>query len=110
MKKVIKVWFLTALCLVWGVCLLVACTNNQESVDTSAHTVAESLADTEASTQVQEVTNLTETLAEAQTDAETQEQTDTEASTAKAWEQDTGKFNDGIVDYQKEVVTEIIEI
>ena len=34
----------------------------------------------------------------------------TEASTGEltGWEQDTGKFNDGIVDYEKEEVTEVI--
>lgn len=86
-------------------CVFVGCQVGEEPVETqpngetSAMTEAITEAITEASneTSAQETTQFTETQPEEET-----------TTPPTPWEQDTGIFNAGVVEYQKEVVTEVI--
>ncbi len=100
MKSNRKLCILAVLCLILGVCLLVACNTSDspsETTDTESDVTAEV-------TQPSETPS--ETTTDPSTEAPTEEGTDgaTEAPTEEltGWEQDTGKFNDGIVDYTKQ--------
>lgn len=102
MKKRFYSWLLIMLCLVLSLCLFVGCNPDTGDTETEPDTSAVSDVPTEEPTQedTEPVETPTEEITTPVTEAPTEELT--------GWEQDTGKFNDGIVDYEKEEVTEII--
>ena len=117
--KRLLLWMALALCLTLSICLLAGCVSSDPSTDTEASTVNETEAPTpEPSVDVTEepTAEPTDTPTEEPTseeptaevtDTPTAEVTDTPTEELKGWEQDTGKFNDGIVDYVKLEETEV---
>ncbi len=107
MKKLILkrlgLWLTVALCLALGLCLFVGCNPDTGDTETNPDTTATGDTPTEEPTEEPTADATEEPTAEA-----TEPGTD-EAPTEelKGWEQDTGKFNDGIVDYEMLVETEI---
>ena len=95
-------WLVAALCLALSMGLLVGCVVNPDGTD--PHTTAGD-APTDAPVDVTDVP--TEEPTAEPTEEPTEEITEAPTEELKGWEQDTGKFNDGKVDYVKEVETEI---
>ena len=84
------------------VTLLFACDGGKTPDETIPETVAPTAAPTEEPTEPP-----TEVPTEAPTEEPTEEVTTEPETELKGWEQDTGKFNDGIVVYDKLVETEV---
>ena len=84
------------------VTLLFACDGGKTPDETIPETVAPTAAPTEEPTEPP-----TEVPTEAPTEEPTEEPTEAPTEELKGWEQDTGKFNDGIVVYDKLVETEV---
>ena len=100
--KRLALWLVAALCLALSMGLLVGCVVNPDGTD--PHTTAGD-APTDAPVDVTDVP--TEEPTAEPTEEPTEEITEAPTEELKGWEQDTGKFNDGKVDYVKEVETEI---
>ena len=125
--KRLLLWMALALCLTLSICLLAGCVSSDPSTDTEASTVNETEAPTpepsvdvteeptaeptdtptEEPTSEEPTAEVTDTPTAEVTDTPTAEVTDTPTEELKGWEQDTGKFNDGIVDYVKLEETEV---
>ena len=95
-------WLVAALCLALSMGLLVGCVVNPDGTD--PHTTA---GDTPTDAPVDVTDVPTEEPTAEPTEEPTEEITEAPTEELKGWEQDTGKFNDGKVDYVKEVETEI---
>ena len=95
-------WLVAALCLALSMGLLVGCVVHPDGTD--PHTTVGD-APTDAPVDVTDVP--TEEPTAEPTEEPTEEITEAPTEELKGWEQDTGKFNDGKVDYVKEVETEI---
>ena len=108
--KRLGLWLTVALCLALGLCLFVGCTPDGGDTETDPDTTVAGDAPTEEPTAAptEEPTEDPSTN-EPTTNEPTTDEPTTEAPTEelKGWEQDTGKFNDGIVDY---VVVENTEV
>lgn len=99
------VWLTLVLCLALSLCLLVGCTLGESGAETNAETGADTAAPTEEPTK-KPTEELTESPAESG-DSTTEETSEALTEELKGWEPDTGKFNDGVVDYEKQVHTEV---
>ena len=108
--KRLGLWLTVALCLALGLCLFVGCTPDSGDTETDPDTSVAGDTPTEEPTAAptEEPTEDPSTDGPATDEPATDEPT-TEAPTEelKGWEQDTGKFNDGVVVYDKLVETEI---
>ena len=106
--KRLGLWLTVALCLTLGLCLLVGCYNGPTP---PAEDTLPTLPETDQPTEEPTVSDTApdEPPTSEDTQGESTDEPATEAPTEelKGWEQDTGKFNDGIVDY---VVVENTEI
>ena len=100
--KRLALWLVAALCLALSMGLLVGCVVNPDGTD--PHTTA---GDTPTDAPVDVTDVPTEEPTAEPTEEPTEEITEAPTEELKGWEQDTGKFNDGKVDYVKEVETEI---
>ena len=100
--KRLTLWLVAALCLALSMGLLVGCVVNPDGTD--PHTTA---GDTPTDAPVDVTDVPTEEPTAEPTEEPTEEITEAPTEELKGWEQDTGKFNDGKVDYVKEVETEI---
>ena len=97
-----SLWLVISVCLITSICLLTGCTLPSDEPATEHSTVTE--ADPPAATETiayEDTAVVTSDVLPETTEEATQE--------LKGWEQDTGKFNDGIVDYDMLVETEIHE-
>ena len=93
-------WFALVLCIVLSVGLFVGCVDNG-TVDG---------AETSAGDSTLDVTDApTENPMDESTEADSSDATDIPTEELKGWEPDTGKFNDGIVVYDKFVETEVFD-
>ena len=95
-------WLALALCLTLTLCLFIGCDRNHPADGTDEPTAAPTDAPTEEPTAAP-----TEELTGTPTEEPTAEVTEEPTEELKGWEQDTGKFNDGIVVYDKLVETEV---
>ena len=77
-------------------CGLTACDKGNTPADTTADTTASTEAPTDPVTETPTEEITTEEVTEAETEL-------------KGWEQDTGKFNDGIVIYEKKEDSQLVE-
>ena len=100
MKKQIKILSLVLMSLLLIVCVFVGCQSGATPADTTAQTEADTAAQTTPST---------EATADTTQPTETQAVTEEATQAPTPWEQDTGVFNQGVVDYNKEVVTQVLE-
>ncbi len=125
------VWSAALLCLALTLCLFVGCTDGHDPDEsgTETDTVTESGAPTDTASDTEGDTSADSTV-ETESDTSTDTSTDTspdtsdasdtdapdtgdgetdptEESETLAWTPDTGKFNEGIVDYDKVVETEV---
>ncbi len=93
----------SALCFLLAFTLLVGCTStpNVQDTDSESASVTESVTD-----------SLTESVSDSESESESKSvsetETETETETDAGWTPDMGTFNEGKVDYQKSVETEII--
>ena len=92
-------WLTVALCMILCLGMLAGCDGKEPAPDTSAPTDIVTSAPTDEPTDV-----TTEAPAEETTEAPTEAVTE-----LKGWEQDTGKFNDGIVIYEKKEDSQLVE-
>ena len=93
-------WFALVLCIVLSVGLFVGCVDNG--------TVGG--AETSAADSTLDVTDApTENPTDESTEADSSDATDIPTDELKGWEQDTGKFNDGIVIYEKKEDSWLVE-
>ena len=100
--KVWSCWLVILLCLFVSLCLLTGCNDNSSdapATEESYVTVIETPAVTEPS--------VPEETAETDTEEAVIETMEEATQELKGWEQDTGKFNDGIVDYELLLETEV---
>ena len=104
-------WLAFALCLTLGLCLLAGCVTSPDVDDTTVDTtVAGDPTDEPTAAPTEDPTDdATEAPTDDGTEAPTDDVTEAPSEELKGWEQDTGKFNDGNVDYIKEVVTTILD-
>ena len=108
--KRLGLWLTVALCLALGLCLFVGCTPDGGDTETDPDTTVAGDTPTEEPTAAPTEEPTEEPSSdEPATDEPTTDEPTTEAPTEelKGWEQDTGKFNDGIVVYDKLVETEV---
>ncbi len=96
-------WLTIILCLVLGLCLFVGCTPEGGDTETDPDTTAAGDTPTEESTTPEETPTDEDTAGDATDEPATEAPTEE----LKIWEQDTGKFNDGVVVYDKLVETEV---
>ena len=100
MKNTTKKRLISLLCPLLVLCMLIGCApTKQPSADSTQDSTAPGQTTVEDNTE-----GATENTTEQTTDAPTEPPVE-----GPGWVQDTGKFNDGIVDYEKEEVTEIID-
>ena len=100
--KRMGLWLALALCLTLTLCLFIGCDRNHPADGTDEPTAAPTDAPTEEPTAAP-----TEEPTGTPTEEPTAEVTEEPTEELKGWEQDTGKFNDGIVVYDKLVETEV---
>lgn len=106
--RMLGLGLVVALCLTLGLCLLVGCTGEPGGFETdggettSPDTLDPTTPDSDGLTE-----EPTEVPTEETTDVPAEETTEAPTEELKGWEQDTGRFNDGIVIYEKLTETEV---